>query len=226
MSTLPRPLKWPPIFPQDNGLVAWYPFDDRSGAVLRDRSGKGNHGTLYGPTWVAGQRGSALSFDGINDYLTIPDIPIFSLASSWSFCYWMKTTDSNIDVLIKYVGGNLILFRIFGDGRYENYVSDGAHVVDLVTTGAVNDGVWRFHVLTYDIVAKTLLYYQNGILEKSGDTTAINLHAMSATTVVGRGDLSGGWLEAIIGEVRIYNRALSAAETKRHAESELMLVRS
>ncbi|MCC6302037.1 MAG: hypothetical protein IT489_04465, partial [Gammaproteobacteria bacterium] len=44
-------------------LVAHWTFDEASGTVAGDASGNGNTGTLIGgPTWVAGQRGGALSF--------------------------------------------------------------------------------------------------------------------------------------------------------------------
>jgi len=33
-------------------LVAWYTFDEGSGSTLRDHSPYGNHGTIYGATWV------------------------------------------------------------------------------------------------------------------------------------------------------------------------------
>jgi len=32
----------------DDGLVAYYPFDEGSGAVARDKSGNGNDGTITG----------------------------------------------------------------------------------------------------------------------------------------------------------------------------------
>ncbi len=56
------------------GLVGAYSFDAGSGTSLADSSGSANNGTLSGPTWTtAGKTGNALSFDGVNDWVTIAD---------------------------------------------------------------------------------------------------------------------------------------------------------
>ena len=56
------------------GLVAAYGFDAGSGSAAADSSGRGNVGTLSGAAWsAAGRFGSALSFDGVNDWVTVAD---------------------------------------------------------------------------------------------------------------------------------------------------------
>lgn len=65
-----------------SGLVrGWWPMNERSGQVVRDWSGNGNHGRLGStdradandPSWIRGVLlGSALRFDG-DDYVRIPD---------------------------------------------------------------------------------------------------------------------------------------------------------
>ncbi len=57
------------------GNVAWYPFDDGSGAVAADSSGNGNDGTVVGATWTTGKFGGALDFDGGDDYVIVSDYP-------------------------------------------------------------------------------------------------------------------------------------------------------
>ncbi|HEV58315.1 MAG TPA: hypothetical protein ENN87_12615 [Phycisphaerales bacterium] len=49
------------VWAQPEGLVGWWPFDDRQGTVAIDASGNGNDGTLVGdPTWTTGILGGAL----------------------------------------------------------------------------------------------------------------------------------------------------------------------
>ena len=49
-------------------------MNEGSGTVLVDSSASGNNGTILGnPTWVAGQHGQAIRFDGTGDYATVPD---------------------------------------------------------------------------------------------------------------------------------------------------------
>ena len=53
------------------GLVAAYGFNAGSGSTVADSSAAGNTGSLSGATWnAAGRYGSALSFDGVNDWVT------------------------------------------------------------------------------------------------------------------------------------------------------------
>jgi hypothetical protein len=62
-------------------LAGWWPMNEGSGQTIRDWSGRGNNGTLGStpavdnndPAWIKGVLlGSALRFDGDDDFLTIP----------------------------------------------------------------------------------------------------------------------------------------------------------
>ena len=58
------------------GLIAHYKFDETSGTTVSDSSGNGHHGSMLymsGTEWISGKVGGALSFDGINDHVSIPD---------------------------------------------------------------------------------------------------------------------------------------------------------
>ena len=56
------------------GLVAAYGFNAGTGTTLLDQTGKGHTGTIAGATWTAqGKFGSALTFDGVNDWVTVND---------------------------------------------------------------------------------------------------------------------------------------------------------
>jgi len=60
-------------------LLAYWKFDEGSGTTAGDSSGNGNDGTLVnGPTWVSGRHGMALSFDGVDDYVEIPDTELWN----------------------------------------------------------------------------------------------------------------------------------------------------
>ncbi len=65
------------INPEDpditNGLVAHWAFDEESGDIVEDSSDYGNNGTVYGATRTTGMINGALDFDGIDDFVQIPD---------------------------------------------------------------------------------------------------------------------------------------------------------
>jgi hypothetical protein len=56
----------------DSNLVAHWQFDEGSGTIAYDSAGN-NDGTIYGAQWTTGIIGGALDFDGINDYVEVPD---------------------------------------------------------------------------------------------------------------------------------------------------------
>ena len=62
------------VSPASSNLVGAWGFDEPSGATVTDVSGQGNGGTISGATRSsAGKFGGALSFDGVNDWVTVAD---------------------------------------------------------------------------------------------------------------------------------------------------------
>lgn len=72
------------------GLVAWLPFD----GDLQDRGPNGHHGSAIGaPAYVAGVRGSALDFDGVDDLLRVPGVPNATWDTAWTASWFMRADD-------------------------------------------------------------------------------------------------------------------------------------
>ena len=60
--------------PPPSGLVAAYAFEEGVGTSAADATGKLHTGAVSGATWItAGMYGKALSFDGVNDWVTVAD---------------------------------------------------------------------------------------------------------------------------------------------------------
>ena len=69
--------------PPPTGIVAGYAFDDGAGTGAADASGHGITGTLAnGASWAAGKYGSAVSLDGIDDYVDLGNPTALRLTSS------------------------------------------------------------------------------------------------------------------------------------------------
>jgi hypothetical protein len=75
------------------GLVAAYNFDAGSGTVLTDVSGNGHTGTIVNATWsTAGKYGDALSFNGTNAVVNIPDAAALHLTTAMTLEAWVEPT--------------------------------------------------------------------------------------------------------------------------------------
>ncbi len=76
------------------GLVAAYAFDEGSGTTVTDASGNGNNGTITNATWsTSGKYGDALSFNGTNALVTIPNSASLQLSSGMTLEAWVNPSD-------------------------------------------------------------------------------------------------------------------------------------
>ena len=92
------------------GLVAAYSFNEGTGTTLVDRSGRGHTGTISGATWsTQGKFGGALSFDGVNDWVTIGDTAALDLTTGMTLEAWVapSTLSGWRTVLLKERSGGL-----------------------------------------------------------------------------------------------------------------------
>src|SRR5439155_4347979 len=74
-----------------NTLVAAYSFDEGTGATVTDLSGKANNGTISAATWTtSGKYGNALSFNGTNSSVTVPDANSPDLSARFTLAAWVS----------------------------------------------------------------------------------------------------------------------------------------
>lgn len=210
------------------GLVGWWTFDgkDINGTKAADASGNGNIGTLInGPTPAIGKLGQALSFDGVNDYVTMNNANgIFG--DTGSIAFWVKSTTDADARMWRLEDVTLTGMTIeIGNGAAAVLTNELITIfwnpngtrVGYTTTNRneLFDGNWHHIAITADNVSYKI--YLDGI---------------SKTVTVGSGSNSGQWpkadggsfyhsisdtkfLNGTLDDVRIYNRALNSDEIKR-----------
>ncbi|MCX6271806.1 MAG: dockerin type I domain-containing protein [Bacteroidetes bacterium] len=83
-----------------DGLVGYWPFNGNAD----DESGNGNNGTVIGATLTADRFGNpdkSFSFNGVNNYINVPNSPLFNFDASTNFTVsaWINESSSNVDLL-------------------------------------------------------------------------------------------------------------------------------
>ena len=197
--------------PNNYGLIGYWNFDENLGTFAADSSGKGNHGTLVNmeaTDWIAGKRGSALSFDGTDERVTVPNSSSFTdmQGLTLSFWYYPDPADTQ-DVIAKYNNGSSFLIYSAHSGTgFWNFINGG-----YIDTGAgiFSANQWSYLTVTYD--QSNIRTYVNGVL---ADTKARAVGAVANST--GNLEIMGypgdQFVNGKMDELRIYNRALSADE--------------
>ena len=213
-----------PGSPVPAGLVAAYSFNEGSGTSVSDASGKGHTGTVSGATWAAGKYGQGLSFDGADDWVTIPDAADLDLTTGMTLEAWVKpTTQTGWEtVLFKEMAGDhaYVLYSYASDvsGRPSTAVRTGGTMTSVPGTATLATNVWTHLASTYD--GATLRLYVNGALVGSRAVSG----ALTATTGplrVGGNNVWAEWFNGTIDDVRIYGRALSQSEIQSDMAAEL-----
>ncbi|KKU25531.1 MAG: hypothetical protein UX39_C0026G0003 [Candidatus Magasanikbacteria bacterium GW2011_GWA2_46_17] len=229
----------------DPNLAAVWKLDENSGIIANDSTANNNDGQLkFSPTWKSGAdckfiTGSCLSFDGNNNYIDIPDDPIFNFGDGatddpFTFEAWVKrSTTNSMDVIFsKYYTFNATdrsqyWFRINTDDTLDIYlVSAGDNRIGTKTNDPLlNDTNWHHVAATYDgnENANGLKIYVDGVAAPSTPNTTIGgppgvYVAMSETAAsfqIGRYTDSannGENFSGSIDEPRIWNKALTQEE--------------
>jgi len=213
---------------QSRGLVGHWTFDgpDISGTRAKDRSGNENHGTLTGGTSlqpVAGKLGQALTFDGVDDRVTMGNVLDFEKTDSFTISTWVKlpsATPSTADQIVTKVNSSNVgyVFSIRGD-----QANDPVEI-ELRGSGVFLNAVfnqtwttnWTHLVWTYDgsnTVAGMKLY-RDGV-SQAVTSSLSNLNQNITNTgdfLIGAQIATNNPVLGSVDDVRIYNRALSAAE--------------
>ena len=73
--------------PAGAATVANWKMNERSGATVTDSSGYGNHGTMVNAAWTTStsKSGSALTFNGTNSYVSVPNATSLNFTATQSF---------------------------------------------------------------------------------------------------------------------------------------------
>ncbi len=209
--------------------VGIWSFDDCPGGTANDSSGYGNNGTIYGASCTddtpykivgSGQGKYALSFNGVNDYVTLGGAPSLEMGTgAITVGMWVKPGYSASYRSLFYggaTGGNHGYGTALSQNqfRYEVYGSTGGRQSINVEIGIQQDQ-WNHIVAVFDGVNNVMIAYLNGAEKHRMSISDPGDVQNSGAFIIGSHGASDWYFNGTIDEVRIYNQALSTAEIQQ-----------
>nr|MCU0797991.1 putative Ig domain-containing protein [Akkermansiaceae bacterium] len=199
------------------GLRAWWKLDDGSGSNADDTTGRAQDGAVSGAAWSSGITGGALDFDGTDDGVLVGNSAALLGTGDFSLSAWVKVDPgSSTGTVIQqreagatgYQGEYMLNVNSNGTVNFFVY-GTSAYQFDITTTAAINDGQWR-HITALRSGTSGKIYI-DGVEAASGSGTVQVLQSRAVSIGYDHRDLNKRF-DGGIDDVRIYERALSAAE--------------
>jgi type VI protein secretion system component Hcp len=190
------------------GLSAAYAFDEGTGSSSADFSGNGNTATLVNAGWTRGKFGNAVNLNGNNGYVTAGGAGLPAMNAPQTISYWISfnTKPTSTQPVVCLVdGAQNSLQPGFKESKLGVWQNPGSW---LVTGTQPSTKTWHHVAYTYDGATHRL--YVDGV-EVSSSTIGPGSGAATSLSI-GRMPGTSDFLKAVVDELRVYNRALSASE--------------
>ena len=214
---------------RDDTVVLYLPFDEGKGEEVKDLSKSGKTGVLGGtgddlPEWVEGKFGTALVFDGETNFVQIEDTADFSFVSDpgqITLAAWVKVLKTATDqhsqnrqpIVMKGNSGQWEYALYIYDGGLAGmsvWNNGGSGVAEPSGGPSIEDGEWHAVVGTFDSEDGVKVYVDGELVTQAVPNQNVPGNGTRNVFVGHRED--GQFLNAIIDDVRIWNRVLEDDE--------------
>jgi len=195
----------------DPALRAHWKLDDGSGIFAIDSGEFGNDGELLNAAdtaWGAGKVGGGLKLDGIDDAVFVPNNAALNVGATFTLAAWVQPKS--------YAYWGRIITKGSASGtRYDLSLSSGGVLTfksseDATSpAGTVALNTWQHVAVTYD--GSVLRMYVQGVL-KASFTKNLTFNPSTDNLFIGNVAAGNRPLDGMIDDVRVYARALNAAE--------------
>ena len=197
-------------------LVAYWKLDQGSGTQAKDATGNGHHGTVKnGALRRAGRVGKGLVLDGVDDRVELAE-PYAIDSKAVTITAWIKTAGmSQVSMIVSngYTSAvNHFELGVNSTGQVLLSQDISGKGTVLRSMSRVNTGQWVFVAWTRTAAGVDTLYV-NG-LPSASHTNAGDISDKKSWSIGCIQSAGANCFNGAIDEVRLYSRALSAADVK------------
>ena len=199
------------------GLLAYYPFNEATGTVVRDQSGQGNNGTVSGASWwgctapIGNPGNTVMQFDGVNDYIqTTAKIPS---GDAITIEYWFK--GSSLQSAVRQQNGNDYIVAGWSNNHI---ISTDGGIMGISVGATATNGSWHHIAMTWKRnTINGFVSYLDGVLVAQRDSRNVSLPTPASGTgiCIGSHYGIGEFTKGQIAEVRIWKVARTQSEIQR-----------
>lgn len=157
---------------------------------------------------------NTFSFNGSNNYMTVPVSSVLNMPSSFTLEAWVRPNSATSDRAIIILGTGSYYLTIDNAYKLSVYCYGKSPAGYHTTSESVSQGVWN-HICAAWSSGEVSLYI-NGQLKISISTTGTPNAVSSQLWIGAEGSGASRQLNGSIGIAKIYNRALSAGEVAQN----------
>jgi|GEM_PF-911078 len=203
----------------DADLTGYWKLDDGAGAVARDSSPSGADAVIRGAQWSEAPGGRRLEFYG-GERAETTDPTQLNLAGAFTISFWLKPHDwptpASQGIVSKKRSDRERGYVVYNNGETPTKISLRAAGTrsgrDVTSVADVDSGVWQHWAVTYDPEAGRAAWYKNGALDVAYPLEPFGDLSCDAPLEIGHSQTWGGYYAGSLAEVRVYTRALTAAD--------------
>ena len=214
-ATISIPMTYEIPFVGKNNLVGWWKFDDPSSVQAIDSSGNGRNGNLYnGASKTSGKFGQALSLDGSDDYVLIPNYKGITGTNPRTMSAWIKTSKAAAPIFnwgSTGSSGRKWTFRIDDSGKIRIEVYGGSNVGSSLLT----DNQWRHVVCVLEsgnTNVNQMKLYVDGVRDTSSASSSRYIYTSYSQDLRIGLDHSSRKFQGKMDDLRLFDRGLSPDE--------------
>jgi hypothetical protein len=209
--------------PASEGLAGHWKLDEGDGTVASDHSASACHAAapdVVTLDWVVGKPLHSLSFNGEDEYLETAHPDMLNLTGAFSIEFWIRpkawAEHPSCGIVSKKRSDRDRGYVIYNNGgtpsKITLRVSGTRGATDLVSQSDVDAEQWQHWAITYDPAASAAVWYKNGRPDRTYRVGIFGDLTSAAAFQIGHSQTWNGYYCGEMAELKVYRRALAAAE--------------